>query len=116
MIGRYWFERVNPLDRFAVEDGRLRFVDLAVEGGLVAREARQWRYAVVDRKGREVAGPARLAEPVIPIGEEARPGRFVGYRLQSRGGEVEEWSKTTTVFLYKHEDGRLQLVRTDREE
>ncbi len=116
MIGRYWFGRVNPLDRFAVEVGRLRFADLAVEGGLVPRASRQWRYAVVDRKGREVAGPARVAETVIPMGEEARPGEFFGYRLQSRSGDRERWSKTTTAFLYKHEDGRMQLVRIDREE
>lgn len=116
MIGRYWFERVNPLDHFAVEDGRLRFVDLAVEGGLVPRASRQWRYAVVNRNGRQVAGPARVAEPAIPIGEEAQPGRFVGYRLQSRTGEGEKWSKRVTAYLYKHEDGRMRLVRINREE
>ena len=116
MIGRYWFGRVNPLDRFAVKDGRLQFVDLAVEGGLVPRASRQWRYAVVDGEGRKVAGPARVAEPAIPIGEEAQPGRFFGYRMQSRTGEGEKWSKRVTAYLYKHEDGRMQLVRINREE
>ena len=116
MIGRYWFERVNPLDRFEIEDGRLRFVDLAVEGGLVPRASRQWRYAVVDADGDQVGKPRRIEETVIPIGEEARAGQFFGYRLQSRSGESGKWSKDTTVFLYKHEDGRLQLVRIEREE
>ena len=116
MIGRYWFGRVNPLDHFAVEDGRLRFVDLAVEGGLVPRASRQWRYAVVDGRGKEVAGPTRVAEPAVPIGEEAQPRRFFGYRMQSRTGEGEKWSKKVTVYLYKHEDGRMQLVRINREE
>ena len=116
MIGRYWFERVNPLDRFEVEEGRLRFADLAVEGGLAPRASRQWRYAVVDADGDEVGEPRRLAETVIPVGEEARPGRFFGYLLQSRNGERASWSKKTTVFVYKHEDGRPQLVRIDREE
>ncbi len=117
MIGRYWFGRVNPLDRFSVEGDRLRFVDLAVEGGLAPGASRQWRYAVVDRESDEVAGPRRLAEPAIPIGEEARPGRFFGYRIQSRSDEGEEWSKRTTVWLYQQEgDGRMQLVRINREE
>ena len=116
MIGRYWFERVNPLDRFEVEDGRLRFVDLAVEGGLVPRESRRWRYAVVDADGDQVVGPRVLSETVIPIGEEARAGQFFGYRIRSRSGESARWSKRTTVFLHKHENGRLQLVRIDREE
>ena len=116
MIGRYWFERVNPLDHCVLEDGRLRCVDLAVEGGLVPRASRQWRYQVVDRDGKGVAGPRRVAEPAIPIGEEAQPGRFFGYRMQSRTGEGEKWSKRVTVYLYKHEDGRMQLVRINREE
>jgi hypothetical protein len=33
-IARYWFARVAPLDFFAVEDGALRFHDLAVDLGL----------------------------------------------------------------------------------
>ena len=116
MIGRYWFGRVNPLDRFEVEGGRLRFVDLAVEGGLVPRASRQWRYAVVDAEGDQLAEPRQVAETAVPIGEEAQPGRFVGYRIQSRGGKGAGWSKNTTVYLYRHEDGRLQLVRINREE
>ena len=116
MIGRYWFGRVNPLDRFEVEDGRLRFADLAVEGGLVPRASRQWQYTAVDEDGDRIADPRPLAEPVIPIGEETRAGQFFGYGLQSRSGESAKWSKRTTVFLYKHEAGRLQLVRIDREE
>ena len=116
MIGRYWFARVNPLDRFEVQGDRLRFADLAVEGGLVPRASRQWRFAAVDADGDEISRPRQLAEPVIPTGGEARAGQFFGYRLQSRSGERASWSKDTTVFLYKHEDGRLQLVRIDREE
>ena len=83
---------------------------------MAPRASRQWRCAVVDAKGDRTAEPRRLAEPVIPVGEEARPGQFFGYRLQSRSGDSASWSKDTTVFLYKHEDGRLQLVRIDREE
>ena len=116
MIGRYWFGRVNPLDHFSVEGGRLRFVDLAVEGGLAPGASRQWRYEVVDRGGDRVAGPRRLAEPVVPIGEEAKPGQLVGYRIRSRSDEGEEWSKRTTAWLYQQEDGRMQLVRINREE
>ena len=110
LIGRYWFGRVNPLDRFEVEARRLRFADLAVEGGLVPRASRQWQYVAVGADGDPVAGPQQLAEPVIPIGEEAQPGRFFGYRIRSRSGESAKWSKRTIVFLYRHADRRLQLV------
>ena len=77
MIGRYWFERVNPLDHFEVEGGRLRFVDLAVEGGLVPRASRQWRYAVVDADGDQFVEPRQVVEPGHPHrrGGEARAVR-----------------------------------------
>ena len=80
------------------------------------KASRQWRYAVLDADGDEISKPRQLAETVIATGGEARAGQFFGYRLQSRSGESGKWSRDTTVFLYKHEDGRLQLVRIDREE
>ncbi|MEF8817460.1 MAG: hypothetical protein V5A20_11840 [Salinibacter sp.] len=58
-VGRYWFDRVNPLDRFSVttsapvaEAGsgpsstspRLQFDDLSVEGNLARAEARTYAY------------------------------------------------------------------------
>jgi hypothetical protein len=54
-IGRYWFNRVNPLDRFGVQEGTaeagrssttdtLHFDDLAVAGGLETASARRYTY------------------------------------------------------------------------
>ena len=49
IIGRFWFNRMNPLDRFELrkaQDGgqELCFVDLAVESGLENPEQLQYRY------------------------------------------------------------------------
>ena len=115
MIGRYWYERVNPLDHFTVDGDRLRFVDLAVAGGLVAAESRQWQYATLDGDGDETASPRMVDEQFIQIGEEAMAGQYFGFRLQSRDGMGTTWSNNTTVFLYKHENGRLQLVSVERD-
>jgi len=75
-IGRYWFDRINPLDRFAVEassppvadggDGGgadppvLHFDDLSVTTGLETAEARQ--YTVQMYLDDEPLGPERTVE------------------------------------------------------
>jgi hypothetical protein len=58
--GRYWFNRVNPLDNFSVvndENGKywLTFTDLAVDYGLESSDVTRYRYELkIDGKG---AGP-----------------------------------------------------------
>src|SRR5262249_7194296 len=42
-VMRYWFERVAPLDFFAIEAGELTFRDLAVDRGLEAPRAYEVR-------------------------------------------------------------------------
>jgi len=82
-IGRYWFERINPVDRFKVdaESGttiagngehgsdphfQLRFEDLAVEGNLETAAAR--RYTVRMYLDGEPLGPKRSVEqPELPL-------------------------------------------------
>jgi len=65
-IARYWFDRVAPLDFFQVQDGMLRFQDLAVDVGLVGARA----YNVdVESKGGSKPGDRRirLRSPELPL-------------------------------------------------
>jgi hypothetical protein len=91
-IGRYWFGRVNPLDRFAVEPARplaageqqfvvrdgddvqvfvetrpttLTFDDLAVEAGLESAERSRYEFRVYHGDAQLTAG--RHDEPVLPL-------------------------------------------------
>lgn len=43
MIGRYWFSRVCPLDRFRMDGNVLRFNDLGVDGGLYEAQDVEYR-------------------------------------------------------------------------
>lgn len=61
MIGRYWFARVNPLDRFAVIGEALGFADLAIEGGLADAGATSYRFQRLDGEGRSVGAAKILA-------------------------------------------------------
>ena len=59
-IVRYWFQRVTPIDRVAVEGGALCFTDLAVTYRL-ARPARAlYRIAAFDRGGAPLAWRAAV--------------------------------------------------------
>ena len=49
IVGRYWFNRVNPLDKFNLKKTfgggqELCFVDLAVKSGLESTDISQYRY------------------------------------------------------------------------
>lgn len=149
LIGRYWFARINPLDRFSVEGGVLGFSDLAVEGGLERAEGTAYRFQLLDGGGRPVGAvqileggdlepvgvdlivvgaspgarrtvsvegaPRRSCKLFLPLPGDLEEGRFHGYEIRTRRGEG-KWSKCTRVYFYKWDDGRLQLVRVEREE
>jgi hypothetical protein len=57
---RYWFARVSPLDRFAVERDALCFDDLALVHGLETAATRHHAQAF-DRDGRALGEPVALA-------------------------------------------------------
>ena len=75
-IGRYWFDRITPLEEFVLDASRLRFRDLAAERGYVddnMRTYRFWTEGASDRK--PFRGPA-LELPNLPLRKSARPDRF----------------------------------------
>jgi hypothetical protein len=49
-IGRYWFKKVNPLDKFEVvragEEWNLKFADLGIEGGLFDSAQSSYCYSI----------------------------------------------------------------------
>ena len=65
-IARYWFDRVAPLDFFSVQDGVLRFSDLAVDIGLVGSRA---YHVEVESKGGNRPGDrhVRLSSTELPL-------------------------------------------------
>lgn len=49
--GRYWFSKVNPIDRFCLRNGssnqqELTFIDLAVETNLESKQGSRYRYGL----------------------------------------------------------------------
>lgn len=63
---RYWFGRVAPLDFFAVQDGVLRFHDLAVDLGIAGARSYDLEVESAERRPR-AASHARLEQPEVSL-------------------------------------------------
>jgi hypothetical protein len=139
-IGRYWFDRINPLDRFAVEadapafagDGTtspgpvLRFDDLAVTTGLAADSARRYSCRLVlddaplapartvDRSRCPLAVNGRpLAALLDERGRASGHDRVVRVDLRTLQGGAE--SRRTQVYVHVPSDGTARVVGLRRE-
>ncbi len=123
-IGRYWFSRINPLDRFAVEkapssptagDGSggkqasdvpiLHFDDLAVTGGLETAESRRYTYQMY--LDDEPIGRRRTAERSrLPLAVDgASLDAVLDRRERAKGDE-----RVVRIDLRTHQDGATSSV------
>jgi len=115
--GRYWFDRVAPLDAFAIEptagDPRLCFTDLTLHYRL--RElATTYAIDTYDRRGASTklvahvpAGPRGRTCTTIRLSEKD-PDRYTIVRLRvKRGGKT---MPPVVVHVAKLRDGRLEVV------
>jgi len=115
-IGRYWLNRMNPLDRFAVSRGadgelQLRFVDLAVYHDFVSRQDRSYEFTI-----REESNPSRvlrrkrIEEPVITLPELGQEeGKSAGLRvyqvsIRTFGTRGKALGKAIHVYLVRQLD------------
>ncbi|OGG53262.1 MAG: hypothetical protein A3F84_05130 [Candidatus Handelsmanbacteria bacterium RIFCSPLOWO2_12_FULL_64_10] len=116
MIGRHWFGRINPLDRFSADERGIRFEDLAVRGRLASASETTYRYRLLNAQGK-VAGPERTlrGETCIPM-TGLPPKQFYGYEVRTLRAGQTAWSRYTRVYFYTSEPGRYQIVRVEREE
>lgn len=129
--GRYWFSRINPLDRFRVEGAAeapleasasaggaarqappvLRFDDLMVEGKLAPSGEAEYVYEIRHAGERLASGTAE--EPAVPLRAEGG-GRVVEVTLRTRraGGSL---SKATRVWVLFPEGGAPRIAGIERD-
>lgn len=96
-IGRFWLDRVSPLEDFVFENGRLRFRDLAAERGYADRPA----YRVEGRS--PVHDRPEIELPDLRLNPKARPDRYrrtemARLRIQSRRRDG-SWALPVEVVL-----------------
>ena len=102
-IGRYWLDRITPLEDFALQGGRLEFRDLAVERGYAPQSPRAYRYWVEGSGSRTEFRGQGFELPEMRLSNDIKPDRFgrtplTGIWIQSRrrdGG----WALPAEVIL-----------------
>jgi hypothetical protein len=116
IIGRYWYDRVNPLDRFTVVGDSLRFADLAVQGGLASRKETTYRARLVNERGDDLESWRKIQkERRLPLDRKAGLEEIKGYEVQTRRSG-RNWSKSVRVYFGSPKSGQVQIVRVEREE
>jgi len=125
IIGRYWFERITPLDQFVLKhtsEGKqvLYFSDLAVTSGLEAPNELIYRYEL--KVGKKSIAKAKIKSDDLSIGlpEDlllVRKGlEFAELILQKKKLSDHLWSRKVKVFLkYKKKLDRFTLLGIERE-
>ena len=108
IIGRTYFSRVAPLDRFRMTDAgrRVVFEDLGVETGLWPAEGRRyrWRLTADERMLGEAEGTDTVvALPAPPKGFGGDDQAVLEVRLRMSGNN--DWSGPVRVFLIRDGDG-----------
>jgi len=114
ITGRYWFNRVTPLDRFELitnetSEQELKFVDLAVETGLEPSGKTFYRYSL-RRNGVEITPLSHLGDKTsikLPNLEKSiykymKPDHLQDQwevTLQLRRGDTGKWSGWVKVYL-----------------
>ena len=102
IVGRYWFSKVNPLDRFEIRntsDGQqgLHFVDLAVESGLESANGSEYWYDVI-HAGRCVQEISPSKRTYIPLTEFRDKTGTWELRIHTKRNS--KWMKPVKVYLH----------------
>lgn len=112
MIARYWFARINPIDRFRVQVDRLEFRDLAVDGGLESGADTYYEIQRLSASGERLGKPFVVDKPKIDI-SYATSGAYHGVQIRTRRGHG-PWSQPSRVWWFVHDDDGAQLISVER--
>ena len=127
IVGRYWFSKVNPLDKFNVvadssEGSFLGFSDLAIEGGLV-RDVDSYYQIVIRRQDGTSYSRVVLENKTnyeLPVFAGVNPSiedpRIFTVEIRTRRGSSGSWSKKVLVYIaFDPESGGYELLGIRRE-
>lgn len=115
MIGKYWFSRVNPLDRFWIDSKGLSFEDLAVSGKLAKADQTVYESTFLNARGQVMGKPQQISgeSAKISIAQSVTEKNYYGVRLRTQRGR-DDWSLPTDVYFYVWAPGKYQIVRVER--
>ncbi len=98
-IVRYHLSRLNPLDGFRVEGGRLLFDNAGLEAALTSSASYRYRWHHFDNRSGEtspIGGAASTVQPVLPLPGSDAPWLMVEISTEA---DIAAWSKPVRVYL-----------------
>ncbi|MCP4725656.1 MAG: hypothetical protein GY863_11500, partial [bacterium] len=120
IAGRYWFDKMPPLDYFAVSSGSgsrtLSFKDLAIDTGLESTNGTTYKYEILDQKKNilnsgEIKPGMNIALPEINLSGE---DQYIITRLNIKRDGANIWSKGISVYLTGGDNGGWKLIGVRR--
>ncbi|NWG13019.1 MAG: hypothetical protein HXY20_05730 [Acidobacteria bacterium] len=123
-IGNYWLDRITPLEDIRLDQGSLRFRDLALERGYADRASRAYRLRVFNASGKETSKPGETKtgecvlglpqqslSPIITGSSPDRYGRRPAVRLLIQSNRRDrKWALPVEVILGYSGDQRIMGV------
>jgi len=133
-IGRYWYSKVNPLDRFRfVDKSVLSFDDMAVVAGLEKTEDAKYRWKL-DYIGKEKGTLADYAEitstrivfppniveemkkAILWSGQPDDPSnRVFSVSIETKRADQSKWCKNVYINVYYSPEGKFKVIGVERE-
>ena len=132
--GRYWYNKVNPLDRFKVEGNVLHFTDMAVTGHLGKAEDAKYKWKLEYRRKKiqaltdYVAIDAsqitfthevikKMKDVILKSGQPDNPRhRVFSIDLRTQRANRSKWGKSVRPHIYYSPQGEFKLIGIEREE
>lgn len=127
IIGRYWFARIPPLDRFMLHSAgtghqSLRFVDLGIQTGLANAEETTY-HCEIFRDGQRIGEETKTGskqvdlslKPFLDAGRDHPDAQWAFVLRLNRDGR--QWKGAVTVFAgWDTDAGMFELIGLDRNE
>ena len=135
--GRYWYNKVNPLDKFKVDGNILRFDDMAVIGNLAEAERTKykWKLEYLEEKIQALTDYIEIDSPQITFTAEIiekmkdavlkskQPdnsrNRVFSIDIRTKRGSRSEmksgWSKSVRPHIHLSPQGEIKLIGIERE-
>lgn len=120
-IGRYWFSKVNPLDKFSATLEKdslwISFADLAVDGGLFEQTKTTYRYEV-SREGGKPFFHNTMSKPALPTAfpkpEKGSNPLILKYKIHTlRNGKTFPRKMVEVYVAIQKEAARIVGIRRE---
>ena len=126
--GRYWYNKVNPLDRFKVDKNVLRFDDMAVVGHLEKVEDTKYKWKL-EYHGNEIQPLTdyveidstqitfapdiieKMNDAIQQSGNPNNPRNHVfSINIRTKRANRQKWSKSVCPYIYYSPEDDLKLI------